>query len=149
MHCRPFQPWFYVEKTTPTQFPFTPPPPPPPPPKHTHTYQNGFSKWNNLRNGYRALKQGEVRRRTIYLRYFCTWRYTRIFTFSSGSDGATGVSGLSASAAWPFFLSAFLSFPFPVPGSPDLGRRGTNGILGRDKTSFRTRLKKKKLLSKF
>lgn len=55
------------------------------------------------------------------------------FTFSSRSEGGTGVSGLSTSADWPFFLSAFLSFPFPVPGSPDLGRRGTNGILGRQK----------------
>ena len=56
-----------------------------------------------------------------------------VLTFSSGSEGATGVSGLSVSAAWPFFLSPFLSFPFPVPGSPDLGRRGTNGMLGRKK----------------
>ena len=56
-----------------------------------------------------------------------------VLTFSSGSEGATGVSGLSVSAAWPFFLSPFLSFPFPVPGSPDLGRRGTNGMLDRKK----------------
>ena len=53
-----------------------------------------------------------------------------LLTFSSGSAGGTGVSGLSASADLSFFLSPFLSFPFPVPGSPDLGRRGTNGILG-------------------
>lgn len=50
-------------------------------------------------------------------------------TFSSGSEGGTGVSGLSGSAVLSFFLSLFLSFPFPVPGSPDFGRRGTKGML--------------------
>ena len=55
--------------------------------------------------------------------------YSAVLTFSSGSEGGTGVSGLSGSADLSFFLSPFLSFPFPVPGSPDFGRRGTNGML--------------------
>ena len=68
------------------------------------------------------------RRRGIWLRILIDNTEVQL-TLSSGSEGATGVSGLSASAVWPFFLSPFLSFPFPVPGSPDLGRRGTNGML--------------------
>ena len=65
--------------------------------------------------------------RTVYSRSTVQWC---LHTFSSGSEGGTGVSGLSGSADLSFFLSPFLSFPFPVPGSPDFGRRGTNGMLG-------------------